>query len=92
MKLYKEFYKAFLFLFFITLVNSQHQYQQDYGSLQENYADPRNIMFISMHGGSSHVTWVFSFLDELSNRGHSITYVTRVNIFFVLRNPPILLS
>ncbi|KAI8377330.1 hypothetical protein BD560DRAFT_390794 [Blakeslea trispora] len=44
--------------------------------LIENYQQEKNVFFASMLGGASHVTWVLSILDELSNRGHSITFVT----------------
>lgn len=46
--------------------------------LIENYNEPKHIMFMTTFGGSSHVSWVLSILDELSKRGHKITYVTRV--------------
>ncbi|KAG1052599.1 hypothetical protein G6F43_005272 [Rhizopus delemar] len=45
--------------------------------LIENYNEPKHIMFMTTFGGSSHVSWVLSILDELSKRGHKITYVTR---------------
>lgn len=48
--------------------------------LLENYEEPKNIMFASMFGGSTHVTWMLSILDELSKRGHNITIVTRVSL------------
>ncbi|KAI9274176.1 hypothetical protein BY458DRAFT_569913 [Sporodiniella umbellata] len=45
--------------------------------LLDNYSESKHIMFMSTFGGSSHVSWVLSILDELSKRGHRITYVTR---------------
>lgn len=46
--------------------------------LLENYEQPKNIMFASMFGGASHVTWMLDILDELYKRGHNITFVTKV--------------
>ncbi|KAI8996804.1 hypothetical protein BDB01DRAFT_712946 [Pilobolus umbonatus] len=42
-----------------------------------NFRQPKNIMFTSFCGGSSHVTWVLQILNELHNRGHNITYVAK---------------
>jgi hypothetical protein len=47
-------------------------------ALVPNYEEPKNIMFAAMTGGASHVTWTLSISDELSKRGHNITFVTRV--------------
>ncbi|CEG74966.1 hypothetical protein RMATCC62417_10085 [Rhizopus microsporus] len=46
-------------------------------TLVEDYFEPKHVMFMSTFGGSSHVNWVLSILNELSKRGHRITYVTR---------------
>lgn len=48
-------------------------------TLVEDYFEPKHVMFMSTFGGSSHVNWVLSILNELSKRGHRITYVTRVS-------------
>jgi hypothetical protein len=48
--------------------------------LFRTYQEPKNIMFASMFGGSSHVNWVLTILDELSTRGHNITFVTSVSM------------
>lgn len=44
----------------------------------QDFRTPKNIMFSCMYGGSSHMSWVLSILDELSNRGHSPHFLTRV--------------
>ncbi|KAI9281900.1 hypothetical protein BY458DRAFT_468743 [Sporodiniella umbellata] len=46
-------------------------------TLITSYREPRHIVFMCMYGGSSNVNWVLSILDELSKRGHKITYITR---------------
>jgi hypothetical protein len=46
--------------------------------LVENFRESKNIMFGCMYGGSSHVIWVLSILEELSHRGHSTFFLTRV--------------
>jgi hypothetical protein len=48
--------------------------------LGEPFRQPKNILFGSVGGGSSHINWVLSILDELANRGHNITFVTHVCI------------
>lgn len=48
--------------------------------LGESFRQPKNILFGSVGGGSSHINWVLSILDELANRGHNITFVTHVCI------------
>lgn len=40
---------------------------------------PKNIIFGALVPGSSHVTWVLRFLDELAERGHNVTFVTVVS-------------
>ncbi|KAI8877854.1 glycosyltransferase family 1 protein [Backusella circina FSU 941] len=44
--------------------------------LKETFRTPKNILFGTVGGGSSHINWVLSILDELADRGHNITYVT----------------
>ncbi|KAG1446902.1 hypothetical protein G6F56_009427 [Rhizopus delemar] len=62
-----------------TLATASLLWSQSYAkeSLTETYHEPKHIMFMSTFGGSSHVSWVLTILDELSKRGHKITYVTR---------------
>jgi hypothetical protein len=56
----------------------QQEPQTSTFEIVENYSDPRNILFGAMHGGSSHINWVLEILEELSSRGHSTFYITRV--------------
>lgn len=49
----------------------------------ENYRERKNIMFSAMFGGSSHIVWVLEILEQLSSRGHSTFYVTRVIIYYI---------
>ncbi|ORZ19023.1 hypothetical protein BCR42DRAFT_349809 [Absidia repens] len=44
--------------------------------LQPTYTTPKNIAFGAFVPGSSHVTWVLRFLDELASRGHNVTFIT----------------
>ncbi|KAG2213470.1 hypothetical protein INT47_009144 [Mucor saturninus] len=44
--------------------------------ISPNFRSPKNILFSCMYGGSSHVSWVISILDELSLRGHTTFYLT----------------
>ncbi|KAK4510984.1 Ubiquinone biosynthesis protein coq9, mitochondrial [Mucor velutinosus] len=44
--------------------------------LVETFREPKNILFSSNFGGASHVKWVLTILDELSQRGHNVTFVT----------------
>lgn len=52
-------------------------------TLTYTYEEPKNILFAAMIGGAPHFTWILSILDELSKRGHNITFVTRVCILTV---------
>lgn len=47
--------------------------------LGESFRQPKNILFGSVGGGSTHINWVLHVLDELANRGHNITFVTHVS-------------
>lgn len=40
----------------------------------------KNIVFGAFVPGSSHVNWVLRFLDELTLRGHNVTFVTVVRV------------
>jgi len=53
--------------------------QQVSESLQ-SFRQPKNIAFCVSGGGSSHIEWVLSIMEELSNRGHITTFLTRVRI------------
>jgi hypothetical protein len=65
----------------IGLVFKAHAFQ-----LQDTFREPKNIMFGSAGGGSSHINWVLSILEELANRGHNITFVTHVSENFTYRD------
>jgi hypothetical protein len=47
-------------------------------TLTETYFEPKNIGFFCAIGGSSHTTWVLTILDELADRGHNVTFLTKV--------------
>ncbi|KAF7727862.1 hypothetical protein EC973_006975 [Apophysomyces ossiformis] len=47
------------------------------GELIEDFRTPKNIMFAGLMGGSSHINWVLNIVDELAERGHNVTYLTR---------------
>ncbi|KAI9496739.1 hypothetical protein BDB00DRAFT_808570 [Zychaea mexicana] len=40
------------------------------------FRSPRNVLFAVVAGGSSHTSWVAQILNELSKRGHSITFAS----------------
>lgn len=46
--------------------------------LDPTYQTSKHIAFVCLVPGSSHITWVLRFLDELASRGHNITFVTVV--------------
>jgi hypothetical protein len=54
--------------------------------LKESFREPKNILFGSVGGGSSHINWVLNILEELANRGHNITFVTHVSEKKILIN------
>lgn len=54
--------------------------QQATETLLQSFRQPKNIAFAVFLGGSSHVEWVLSIMEELSKRGHHTTYLTRVCI------------
>ncbi|CAO3629165.1 unnamed protein product [Mucor fragilis] len=47
--------------------------------LGESFRQPKNILFGSVGGGSTHINWVLSILDALADRGHNVTFVTHDN-------------
>ncbi|KAI8328562.1 hypothetical protein BC941DRAFT_444655 [Chlamydoabsidia padenii] len=58
--------------FLLTVVTGQDPIQ-----LKTNFrSSPKNIIFGAFIPGSSHVTWVLRFLDELALRGHNVTFLT----------------
>ncbi|KAI8096884.1 uncharacterized protein BX664DRAFT_275256 [Halteromyces radiatus] len=52
------------------------QVDQQRVRIDATFRSTKNILFVANAPGSSHVTWVLRFLDELSARGHNITMVT----------------
>lgn len=44
----------------------------------QSFRQPKNIAFNVFGGGSSHANWVLSIVEELSMRGHSTLFVTKV--------------
>lgn len=47
------------------------------------YRSPKNIAFSTVGGGSSHHIWVFEILKEMHNRGHSISFYSKVKKKFL---------
>jgi hypothetical protein len=63
---------AFIYLFFTAIVVE--------GIVPKaNYRTPKNIIFSTQGGGSSHHMWVLELLEEMHNRGHSVSLYTKVN-------------
>lgn len=52
----------------------------------QSFRRPKNIAFAVFAGGSSHTEWVLSIMEELSERGHHTTYLTRVCIHVYSNN------
>ncbi|CAO3613283.1 unnamed protein product [Cunninghamella blakesleeana] len=44
--------------------------------LSLTFRTPKNIAFVAPIPGSSHITWVLPFLNELNLRGHNITFIS----------------
>jgi hypothetical protein len=42
------------------------------------FRKPRNIIFSTIGGGSSHHMWVFEILKEMDKRGHNVSFYSRV--------------
>jgi hypothetical protein len=51
-----------------------------------DYHVPKNIAFSCHFGGSSHIVWVLSILEELAARGHHTTFYTRVMSLYDTKN------
>ncbi|ORE12701.1 hypothetical protein BCV71DRAFT_280353 [Rhizopus microsporus] len=45
--------------------------------LEPDFRTQKNILFSCSTGGSSHIVWVLSILEELQARGHHTIYYTR---------------
>jgi hypothetical protein len=45
----------------------------------QDFRQPKRILFSCTRGGSSHVHWVISILNELDSRGHNTSFLTKVN-------------
>ncbi|KAG0927131.1 hypothetical protein G6F57_014930 [Rhizopus arrhizus] len=61
---------------------------EDTFQLALDYHVPKNIVFSSSQGGSSHVVWVLSILEELAARGHHTTFYTRDDQTKFIKNFP----
>ncbi|KAI8884523.1 glycosyltransferase family 1 protein [Backusella circina FSU 941] len=66
-----------LFLSVLLLSNFSTAEGDNLLSLTETYFQPKNIGFVCAIGGSSHTTWVLTILDELADRGHNVTFLTK---------------
>ncbi|KAI8377906.1 uncharacterized protein BYT42DRAFT_572128 [Radiomyces spectabilis] len=44
--------------------------------LVPDFRTPKNFAFVATTGGSSHVNWVLSIMNDLGNRGHNVTFFT----------------
>ncbi|KAG0775357.1 hypothetical protein G6F22_013361 [Rhizopus arrhizus] len=53
-----------------------------------DYHVPKNIVFSCHFGGSSHIVWVLSILEELAARGHHTTFYTRDDQAKFIKNFP----
>ncbi|KAI9482826.1 MAG: hypothetical protein EXX96DRAFT_518686 [Benjaminiella poitrasii] len=45
--------------------------------VEQTFRKPKRVAFSVLFGGSSHVNWVLSILDELTNRGHSAYFIAK---------------
>jgi hypothetical protein len=46
-----------------------------------SFRKPKNIVFSTIGGGSSYHMWVFEILKEMNNRGHKVSFYSRVRVF-----------
>ncbi|KAG0927358.1 hypothetical protein G6F30_012745 [Rhizopus arrhizus] len=53
-----------------------------------DYHVPKSIVFSCHFGGSSHIVWVLSILEELAARGHHTTFYTRDDQTKFIKNFP----
>ncbi|CEG78476.1 hypothetical protein RMATCC62417_13078 [Rhizopus microsporus] len=56
--------------------------------LEPDFRTRKNILFSAGFGGSSHVVWVLSILEELQARGHHTIYYTREDHAKFIKNAP----
>ncbi|KAG1409239.1 hypothetical protein G6F58_009385 [Rhizopus delemar] len=61
---------------------------EDTFQLALDYHVPKNIVFSCYFGGSSHIVWVLSILEELAARGHHTTFYTRDDQAKFIKNFP----
>ncbi|KAG1139238.1 hypothetical protein G6F37_010086 [Rhizopus arrhizus] len=68
---------SFTLLSVASYISSGMATGEDTFHLALDYHVPKNIVFSCYFGGSSHVVWVLSILEELAARGHHTTFYTR---------------
>ncbi|PHZ15719.1 UDP-Glycosyltransferase/glycogen phosphorylase [Rhizopus microsporus ATCC 52813] len=56
--------------------------------LEPDFRTQKNILFSCSAGGSSHIVWVLSILEELQVRGHHTIYYTREDHAKFIKNAP----
>ncbi|KAG1448890.1 hypothetical protein G6F56_008814 [Rhizopus delemar] len=80
-----RFFALFLALLAISYVRLESTFD-----LTPDYHVPKTIMFSCSIGGSSHVQWVLSILEELTSRGHrAIFYATDNHAKFIKSYPSV---
>ncbi|KAI9255986.1 hypothetical protein BY458DRAFT_519771 [Sporodiniella umbellata] len=47
--------------------------------VETTFREPKNVMFGSPMGGSSHMVWVLTIMEEMAARGHKAYYVTKAD-------------
>jgi hypothetical protein len=45
-----------------------------------SFREPKNVLFSTIGGGSSHHMWVFEILKEMNNRGHKVSFYSKVSL------------
>lgn len=61
----------------------RHIEQSTTFDMVQDFRVPKNVLFSCLVGGSSHVHWVLSILNELESRGHNTTYITKVRLTYL---------
>lgn len=56
----------------------QHIEQSSAFEILQDFREPKKVLFASLMGGSSHMHWVISILNELDLRGHDTHFITMV--------------
>ncbi|KAI8335111.1 hypothetical protein BC941DRAFT_431258 [Chlamydoabsidia padenii] len=74
MTIMKPLWLAFTSLLCIILVSAHEP--TSFIRLDPTYQSSKHIAFACYVPGSSHITWVLRFLDELVSRGHNVTFLT----------------